>query len=166
MNSSGRDITPALPQPGKIWTVDEANRRLDELRELLPQMRAWMIRLSQIHDELQRLARFWGKELESKDHPDLPLKERLDTEWAALRRRLEQEVGRLAEEGIEVKDLDTGLVDFYGYVDHELVLLCWKRDEESVAFFHTLTGGFRSRKPIPESNPPTRLSRAASRPPP
>ena len=140
-----------MPQPGRLWTVEEANGRLDELRELLPELRSWSVRLGQIHEELQRLAKFWGKELDAIDHPDRPLKERLESEWAELRRRLEHEVGRLAEEGIEVKDLEMGLVDFYGLVHEELVLLCWRKEEESVDFFHSLNGGYRNRQPIPDS---------------
>jgi hypothetical protein len=140
-----------LPQPGRLWTVEEANARLDAMRELLPQLRAWVVRLRKVHDELKRLAGFWGKELDSPDHPDRELKGRLDSEWAELSRRLEEEVARLHAEGIEVKDLESGLIDFYAVLNDEVVLLCWQRGEEEVGFFHTLDGGFRNRRPLPGS---------------
>ena len=63
-----------LPQPGRLWTVEERSGDLDELRELLPQLRAWVVRLRKVHDELQRLAAFWGKEIDASDHPDGDLK--------------------------------------------------------------------------------------------
>ena len=138
-----------LPEPGRLWTVEEANGHLDELRELLPQLRAWVVRLRKVHDELQRLATFWGKELTAADHPDHDLKQRLDTEWTELTARLEEQVAKLQADGIEVKDLESGLIDFYGLQNGELVFLCWQRGEDEVGFYHTLEGGYRSRRPLP-----------------
>jgi len=53
--------------------------------------------------------------------------------------------------GVQVKDLDMGLLDFPCKVDGEVVLLCWKMGEESIAHWHGLEEGFRGRKPIDES---------------
>jgi hypothetical protein len=141
----------ALPQPGRLWTVEQANARLDGIRETLPKLRAWVARLRKLHEELHRLAEFWGKEVEASDHPDHELKMRLDEEWKALTRRLEGDVAALQEEGIEVKDLESGLVDFYALVNGEVVFLCWLRGEEALAFYHTLDGGFRNRRPLGET---------------
>jgi hypothetical protein len=143
----------SLPQPGRLWTVEEANGHLDELRELLPQLRAWVVRLRKVHEELQRLAAFWGKEIDASDHPDLELKHRLDVEWTELTARLEEHVARLQADGIEVKDLESGLLDFYGLQNGEVVFLCWQRGEDEVGFYHTLDGGYRTRRPLPPTTP-------------
>ena len=135
--------------PARLWTVDEANVRVRGLAEFLPQLKAWVVRLRAVHEELHRLSSFWGRELDSADHPDRELKNRLDTEWANLTRRLEESVAALQAEGIEVKDLDAGLVDFYALQEGELVYLCWQRGEPEVAYYHTLEGGYRSRRPLP-----------------
>lgn len=50
--------------------------------------------------------------------------------------------------GVQVKDLDIGLLDFPCVVDDEIVLLCWKYDEDKIEFWHGLEEGFRGRKPI------------------
>ena len=143
-----------LPQPGRLWTVEEANARLEEMRELLPRLRAWVVRLRKVHDELHRLGQFWGKDVEAEDMPDRDLKRRLDSEWADLTHRLEAEVSRLQTEGIEVKDLESGLIDFYSVQNGEVVFLCWQRGEGDIAFFHTLDGGYRTRRPLPSRGPP------------
>ncbi|HTT17193.1 MAG TPA: DUF2203 domain-containing protein [Thermoplasmata archaeon] len=135
--------------PGRLWTAEEANARLPALRELLPNLRAWAGRLTEVHGELARLARFWGEELGARDHPDHGLKERLEAEWRNLTRRLDESVRALAAEGIEVKQLESGLVDFYGLLDGELVYLCWRLDEGEVGFYHTLESGFAGRRPLP-----------------
>ncbi|HYK93538.1 MAG TPA: DUF2203 domain-containing protein [Thermoplasmata archaeon] len=142
---------PPLPQPGHIWTVDEANRRLDGIRETLPRLRAWVVRLRAVHDELHRLSAFWGKELEAPDNPDREMRDRLTEEWQKLTQRLEGEVHGLQAEGIEIKDLESGLIDFYALINGEVVFLCWQRGEDSVEFYHTLDGGYRSRRPLRES---------------
>ncbi len=147
--------------PARLWTVSEANERLDLLRELLPQLKAWVVRLTKVHDELERLARFWGKEADAKDNPDRELKLRLDDEWKRLGERLEGEVLKLREEGIEIKDLETGLVDFYSRLGGDVVFLCWQRGESEVGHWHPLNGGYRTRRPLESRgrSAPARASR-------
>jgi hypothetical protein len=52
--------------------------------------------------------------------------------------------------GVQVKDLDTGLLDFPCLVDGEIVLLCWKMGETRIDYWHTVESGFRGRQPIDE----------------
>src|SRR3954466_14146285 len=52
--------------------------------------------------------------------------------------------------GVQVKDLDIGLLDFPCAVDDEIVLLCWKYGEEKIEFWHGVEEGFKGRKPIDE----------------
>jgi len=149
----GREVArqpPTSPAPARLWTVSEANARLDGLRELLDQLREWAIRLGEVHSELRRLSEFWGREIDAPDYADRPLKERLEAEWKNLSRRLDEAVESLHREGIELKEIDSGLVDFYAVLDRDLVCLCWRREEPRVAFYHTLDGGFRGRRPIPD----------------
>jgi len=148
-SGSGSD-GEALPDPARLWTSAEANGRIGELEELLPRLKAWVVRLREVHEETHRLSEFWGKDVDAPDHADHALKQRLDAEWQNLTHRLEEAVAGLRKEGIEVKDLESGLVDFYALHDGEVVFLCWQRGEAAVAFYHTLTGGYRSRRPIVE----------------
>jgi hypothetical protein len=145
-----------------VWTVAEANERIDALDELLPELRAWVVRLGKVHEELERLRQFWGREVGAADHPDHDLRLRLEDEWKRLGRRLEQEVLRLRADGIEVKDLESGLVDFYGRQDGELVFLCWQRGEPTVGHWHPLTGGYRTRRPIERGERPAPTRSAGS----
>jgi hypothetical protein len=52
--------------------------------------------------------------------------------------------------GVQVKDLDIGLLDFPCQVEDEIVLLCWKYGEEKIEFWHGMEEGFAGRKPIDE----------------
>jgi len=137
-----------LPSPARLWTADEASARIADLEELLPRLRGWVARLREVHEETHRLAEFWGHDIDAPDHADHALKQRLDAEWQNLTRRLEEAVAGLRREGIEVKDLEQGTVDFYGLEGGEVVFLCWQRGEARVAYFHPLAGSFRNRRPI------------------
>jgi hypothetical protein len=52
--------------------------------------------------------------------------------------------------GVQVKDLDIGLLDFPCKVDGKVVLLCWKLGEEGITHWHGTEEGFAGRKPIDE----------------
>lgn len=53
--------------------------------------------------------------------------------------------------GVQVKDLDIGLLDFPCIVDDGMILLCWKLGEDKIAHWHSLEEGFKGRKPIDEN---------------
>ncbi|MCI4349268.1 MAG: DUF2203 domain-containing protein [Thermoplasmata archaeon] len=142
----------ALPSPGRLWTLEEATIHLPMLRDTLRELQGWVIRLRTIHAERERLAAFWGAELQARDHPDRALRDRLESETTELTRKLEGEIARLQSEGIEVKDLDSGLLDLYSLLDGELVFLCWKDGEDAIGYFHSLTGGFRNRRALPRQS--------------
>ncbi|MCI4358025.1 MAG: DUF2203 domain-containing protein [Thermoplasmata archaeon] len=147
---------PGVPNPARLWTPEQAGRRALELKDEVTELKSWAVRLREVHAELDRMKSFWGKEFEAPDHPDRALRERLVDEWNTVHDRLEKEVDGLSKEGIEVKDLDAGLLDFYALVEGEVVFLCWRLGEEEVTFFHSLDGGFRNRRPLPHR--PTRAS--------
>lgn len=52
--------------------------------------------------------------------------------------------------GIELKDIDTGLVDFPALMEGQEVLLCWKQGEDRIRYYHGKQDGFAGRKPISE----------------
>jgi hypothetical protein len=57
----------------------------------------------------------------------------------------------LEDMGAVLKDPRTGLVDFYGHVEGQLVWLCWKYGETEVTHYHGLEDGFTARKAIAEA---------------
>lgn len=50
--------------------------------------------------------------------------------------------------GIELKDLNTGLLDFPSRREGREVYLCWRYDEPAVAHWHDLEAGFAGRQPL------------------
>jgi hypothetical protein len=52
--------------------------------------------------------------------------------------------------GVQVKDLNIGLLDFPCQVEGHTVLLCWKLGEKGITHWHGTSEGFAGRKPIDE----------------
>ncbi len=50
--------------------------------------------------------------------------------------------------GVQVKDLDIGLLDFPCSVGDHIILLCWKLGEPRITHWHGTEEGFAGRKPI------------------
>lgn len=71
--------------------------------------------------------------------------------------RAKDAVAEIHAIGVQVKDLDIGLLDFPCNVDGEIVLLCWKLGETSITHWHGMDEGFAGRKPVDE-----RIKRAQS----
>ncbi|GJM44249.1 MAG: hypothetical protein DHS20C21_10910 [Gemmatimonadota bacterium] len=115
----------------KLFTPKEANRSLPLVRSI-------------VTDILDR-----ARELRGQQDP--PRSEGEET----AREEIQQDILGMMEElenlGASFKDwdFDVGLVDFPSRIDGEDVLLCWRSDEDRVAWFHTPDGGFASRQPIP-----------------
>ncbi len=66
----------------------------------------------------------------------------------ALASEITEAVERVNDLGCLVKDVDTGLVDFYALQDGEAVVLCWQFGEPAISTWHGLEEGFAGRKPI------------------
>jgi len=64
--------------------------------------------------------------------------------------RAKDAVAEIDATGVQVKDLDVGLLDFPCKVEGEIVLLCWKLGEAKIGFWHDTATGFAGRKPIDE----------------
>ena len=62
--------------------------------------------------------------------------------------RVKDSIAEIDSIGVQVKDLDIGLLDFPCMVDGDVVLLCWKLGEKGITHYHGTNDGFAGRKPI------------------
>jgi hypothetical protein len=76
-------------------------------------------------------------------------------EVGELREELEQShrdlrglLAELNELGVQVKDIDRGLLDFPSVIDGREALLCWQVGEPRIGFWHTPEDGFAGRRPL------------------
>jgi hypothetical protein len=62
--------------------------------------------------------------------------------------RVRESISEIDSIGVQVKDLDTGLLDFPFRLDEDIVLLCWRMGESSIEHWHTVESGFQGRQPV------------------
>jgi hypothetical protein len=128
------------------FTPEEANEALAQVRPLVARMveeRRAHVEALERQEELEGSIRGNGGGI-----PPAELAESA-AEVERLARALARTVDELGEIGVQVKDLDEGLIDFPALRGDETVLLCWKLGEDEVRYWHTLDGGFAGRRPLP-----------------
>jgi hypothetical protein len=119
----------------KLFTAEEANASLDELREVLPRLREARRALISAGKRITERVANDGGGVEGRDYFD-------------ARRILKEDVERLAAAGILLRDPESGLVDFPAEREGRRVFLCWRLGEESVGWYHDVEAGFVGRKPL------------------
>jgi len=65
-------------------------------------------------------------------------------------RRVKDTLAEINAIGVQVKDIEIGLLDFPCKVEGRIVLLCWKLGEQGITHWHTSSEGFAGRKPVDE----------------
>jgi hypothetical protein len=64
--------------------------------------------------------------------------------------RVKDTLAEIDATGVQVKDVDIGLLDFPCQVEGRTLLLCWKLGEKGITHWHDTSEGFAGRKPIDE----------------
>jgi len=64
--------------------------------------------------------------------------------------RLDNLLHRILATGAQVKDINTGLLDFPAWRKEHEVYLCWKFGEVTIEFWHEVDAGFGGRRSIAE----------------
>jgi hypothetical protein len=114
----------------------------EEARALLPQVRLWLARMSQLRADLEK---FEGR-LSGLMSPGCDLGGELVNTWVKTLANLEEVLLEFQRREIQVKDIDRGLLDFPAVIGGKEVFLCWEQDEEDVEFWHDLDAGYAGRE--------------------
>lgn len=75
---------------------------------------------------------------------------RRKAERAKAEQRAKDALAEIDSIGVQVKDLNIGLLDFPCELDGQIILLCWKLGEKSITHWHGTEEGFAGRKPVDE----------------
>lgn len=132
----------------KTFTLEEANSLLPVVESLLERAIAAKEEAERLEKEIQLLRQRIF--LSGGMTVDITWVARNRTEMEGQVQKAKDALGEIDSIGVQVKDLDTGLLDFPCRVDGDLVLLCWRRGESRIEFWHTLESGFRGRQPLDE----------------
>jgi hypothetical protein len=130
----------------RTYDVDEANRVLPRVRLLVGRIVALARRLPELQEDV-RTADYRVRR-PGAAAPDVRRLDQLTDTARAAELDLAAALDGLAELGVQLKDVGTGLVDFLSYRGDELVELCWRLGEDRVSHWHRIGEGYPGRKPL------------------
>lgn len=133
----------------RTFTLSEAQALLPVLEELLQAAMRAHQRVEEIDEELQALISHIL--LSGGVQVDPIHTSRLKAERERSGQRLEDAMREISASGVQLKDLEVGLLDFPCLLNGSVVLLCWKAGETSIEHWHGLQEGFANRKPLDPS---------------
>lgn len=138
MSDSGAESTGKQ----RFYTLNEARATLAEVVPLLEELRDLKARLDTARVELEHI----NPAMRSNGHGmKAMVLEREMTESAA---RIVERASMISGLGIEVKDLDQGIIDFPALRDGRVIFLCYRLGEPDIQFWHEIDGGFAGRQPL------------------
>jgi hypothetical protein len=125
----------------RTYTIEEANALVPQVRAVLLQLAVEQRRLDASHAEMHR-------QLDTDGDPDSAAAAgRREAEVADIREGMRTLLVHLNELGVELRDLEMGLVDFPGERDGAAVWLCWRLSDARVSFWHPTDEGYATRRP-------------------
>ena len=135
-SSSGSPTTTDL----KIFTVQEANALLPNVRTIVGKIQRAHRNLSRYSEEAKKAAE--AAERGGGGFPD-------GVAYAAILTELTLQLSELEGLGVQLKDFERGLVDFPSLRDGRVVLLCWQLGEaDELEWWHDVDAGFAGRTPL------------------
>jgi len=122
----------------KTFTRAEANALIPQITRLLDETRRLRDVLVAQGASIQSVLAHAGGNGGSKH----------SSEYVVAMKQFNTLLDTFKELGCELKDIDTGLVDFPGYHAGQLVYLCWQHGETQVDYWHPMDAGFAARQPL------------------
>jgi hypothetical protein len=132
----------------RTFTIDEAQSLLPVLESLLKRAIDGKRSAEDIESDLSSLAQriylSGGMRVNTAD----VAKQRAEME--SHLKQVRESVAEIDTIGVQVKDLEAGLLDFPCRIDDQIVLLCWRMGEPSIEHWHTVESGFQGRQLVDE----------------
>ena len=124
----------------KIFTIQEANALLPEVRIIAGKIQRAHRKLSRFRDDAKKAAE--GAEQGGGGMAN-------GVAYATVLTELTTQLAELEALGVQLKDFERGLVDFPSLRDGKVVLLCWQLGEgDELEWWHDVDAGFAGRTPL------------------
>ena len=135
----------------KRFTVAEANETLPQIESIFERLEKKKAALGHHVQKLHVLDALWGEEVNQPNNPD-------HDDFQQHRRRiryLKEDILQIIEDDLLAlgvrfpqRGLEHGLIDFPTTFEGRWILLCWKRGESKVGYWHEVDGGYAGRQEI------------------
>jgi hypothetical protein len=141
----------------RYFTLAEANAQVSVLQRVFIGVLQIRSQLKVLYERLDA-AGFAPRQDEADTLPDdAPsdiLRDR--AKFYGLVEALREQVEEIHATGAQIKDIETGLVDWPARNANREILLCWRFGEREIGFWHDADTGFAGRRPVSELDDLTR----------
>jgi hypothetical protein len=146
----------ALAVDVRLFTLAEANALLPELKIQLARLQAVVRELEHRLEALHLKKKEYKKRMKAEgggrqergaEDPFFLDESRIEF----LRMEAELIIGNFKRNGVLLKSVFPGLLDFPSVVDGKQVLICWKEGEERATCYHGWHDGYQGRRPHPDA---------------
>jgi len=133
-----RDVMSAAR---RTYTIEEANALIPQVRAVLLQLAVQQRRLDEAHGEMHR-------QLDGNGDPQAAAEaSRREAEVSETAEGMRGLIAHLEALGIQLRDVEMGLVDFPAEREGRAVWLCWRLADPEVGHWHGTDEGYATRRP-------------------
>jgi hypothetical protein len=132
----------------RTFTLAEAQTLLPVLDSLLQRAQAAATIATTREHALQALSQ--AIFLSGGLRVDLPQAARVKAEHATAVGEARDTLEEIAEIGVEIRDLSSGLLEFPFQLGDDVVMLCWLQGESNITQWHEAEAGWEERQPLDE----------------
>ena len=134
----------------RYYTVSEANEKVRGLSYLFANVMQLRAQLKTLYEHLDD-AGYPPSQEDDELFEDAPIETvRNRARFEGLVETLREQVDDIQDTGCQIKDIETGLVDWLGRFEDRDILLCWRFGEKEVSHWHETYAGFDGRRPVTE----------------
>lgn len=134
----------------KIFTLDKARNALPLVKRIIEDIRERHEKIISLKKELSGFADNYADSFSREEQEQiLSIRREVETNLQKFNECVEE----LRQIGVELKDPQRGLIDFYSKHEDRLVYLCWEHGEDDIDYWHELETGYTGRRPVSELAP-------------
>jgi hypothetical protein len=133
------------PKEKKYFTVAQANATLPLVQAIVQDIALLARDLQERHERLRRVLPSKGAGIGDAYREEIL---QVQADFDRDRERMEEYEQELKSLGVELKDYNTGLIDFPCWMDDREVYLCWKLGEPDIGHWHEVDAGFAGRRKL------------------
>jgi len=130
----------------KTFTLSEALTLLPVVESLLVRAQTAVGTAAEREQQMQQLSQ--AIFMAGGMYVDVVAASRTKNEHEKAVAEAKDSLGELESIGVQIKDLERGLLDFPFQLEDEVVLLCWLQGEKTITHWHTTDSGFAGRRPL------------------
>ena len=135
MENASATVSRDTKKQKKYFSLAEANRALPYVSKIVSEITECYAQVIGIRQQI-----------DDEQCPDDHSGHQLDYEKSMD--HLSQLLDELHQVGVELKDFETGLLDFPAMHEGREIYLCWRRGEQCVHAWHELDAGFAGRQAV------------------